>query len=128
MCTVAAIKVDQLADAIAKELNLYSDSVTAAFKKSVDEISKEAAQALNTDSPKRTSRYAKQWTAGDRYESHRTKRVTVYNKKRYQLTHLLEHGHAKRGGGRVPGKAHIAPVEAKAIEKLEKAVREAAQG
>ena len=31
-----------------------------------------------------------------------------------------EHGHAKRGGGRVPGKSHIAPAEQAGIDQLEK--------
>ena len=47
-------------------------------------------------------------------------RVTVHSRNRYQLAHLLEFGHAKRGGGRVSGRAHIAPAEQAGIEQLEK--------
>ena len=41
------------------------------------------------------------------------------------LPHLLEHGHAKRDGGRVEAKPHIASAEAKAEEQLLKDIKQA---
>lgn len=122
-----AIKVDQLANAIEKELTFYSEAVTGEVKKAVDDVAKEAVKDLKADSPRRSGQYAGDWTRKMAYENTRTKRNTVYNKGHYQLTHLLENGHAKRGGGRVGARVHIEPVEQKAIETLEQRIREVAK-
>ena len=57
-----------------------------------------------------TGKYAEGWTS--RFETERfSAQGIIYNKDVPGLPHLLEHGHAKRGGGRVPGREHVAPVE-----------------
>jgi hypothetical protein len=53
---------------------------------------------------------------------------TVYSPNRYMLAHLLEKGHAKRGGGRVRAIPHIAPAEEAGIEMLEGLIEKAVRG
>ena len=114
------IKVSELAQELAQGLSEYSQEVADAIKKATDEVAEEAVQELKSTSPVLTGSYAKGWTKSKAYESKSAKRNTVHNKTDYQLTHLLEKGHASRNGGRVAAKVHIRPVEEKVKGEIEK--------
>ena len=99
-------------------LKQYYPNVVETTTEVIDEVSKEAVKKLKQGSPKGAKgKYAKGWTR--KVETGRlTVGATVYGKHgTYQLAHLLEHGHAKRGGGRTESLVHIAPVEQWAIDE-----------
>ena len=75
--------------------------------------------------PKRTGKYAKSWSTKKTKENSHSLEMTVHSKNRYQLAHLLEKGYAKRGGGRVQGRPHIAPAEENGVQMLENLIEEA---
>ena len=113
------ISIDALADTVMECLNDYADVSTEGMKKAVRKAGNTVKKEIGANAPKDTGAYAKSWTVKNTKENSHSLEVTVYSKNRYQLAHLLEHGHAKRGGGRVAGKSHIAPAEQTGIEQLE---------
>ena len=116
------IKAEELAKKISDEMHDFKDEKIENMKKLIDETAKETQKQLKQTSPKRTGKYAKDWSKETVFENALKKRVTVFNKKTYRLTHLLEKGHAKRGGGRVAAIPHIKKAEEAAIETIEKKV------
>lgn len=71
----------------------------------------------------KSGRYKKSWAVKRQKETSTTLEMVVHSRNRYQLTHLLEKGHAKRGGGRVKAMPHIGPAEEKGIMTLEDSIR-----
>ncbi len=122
------VRIDQLAAAVMEGLEEYADlaadELKAAVKKAGDSVKKD----IQTNAPKDTGAYAKSWAVKKMRETSNSIEVVVHSRNRYQLSHLLEFGHAKRGGGRVPGKAHIAPAEERAERALEQEIEKALRG
>ena len=112
-----------LENEIANALKEFTTEVEEGLEKSKEKRAKEGAKTLKSSSPKKTGKYARGW---------RARRVgkswVVHNSTSYQLTHLLEKGHAKVGGGRVAPRVHIAPVEEMMIREYEKDVEKVIKG
>lgn len=108
-----------LTNAVNDILRQYSDDVAEVAAEALEDVTKAATKKLKAESPKRTGKYAKGWT----YEIKKGRVLnssTIYGRKNtYPLAHLLEHGHAKRNGGRVAPVEHIKPVEDWAVRELE---------
>ena len=125
---MANVNIDQLAAEIAKGLADYSQDVVEKVNVSSDKVGKAAVKQLKKTSPKRpgSGKYAKAWTMKTEPEAGQpSKRIVYVKAPHYRLTHLLEHGHAKAGGGRVEGKPHIRPAEEMVIQEFMSEVEEA---
>lgn len=113
-----AIKIDKLSDEIMKGLMEYKDLVADDVKSIVKKVGNDTKNEIKNNAPKRTGAYKKSWSVKTTKENSNALTVTVHSKNRYRLTHLLEKGHAKRGGGRTKAIPHIGPAEEKAIKEL----------
>ncbi|UTI44740.1 HK97 gp10 family phage protein [Niallia sp. RD1] len=106
-----------------RQLELYTEEVKQELEVAKEEVAEETVALLKSNSPKRTGDYAEGWT---------TKKVggkvVVHNKTNYQLTHILEKGHANVDGGRTAAQVHIAPAEQKAIDSMVERAERTARG
>lgn len=118
-----AIKVDSLSSEIMKALENYSDDISGIVEKTSNYIGKEAVSELKQTSPRKRGSYAKGWTSRKDKIGKNRYSVKIHNKTDYQLTHLLEFGHATRNGRRTKAIPHIRPVEEKYSQKYEKELK-----
>ena len=93
------IKPEQLASEVMKGLEEYKDLAVDVMKKEIQETGKTVKQQISQTAPRKSGRYAKSWAVKKVKETSNSLDVVVHSRNRYQLTHLLENGHAKRGGG-----------------------------
>lgn len=120
------VGIDNFASELVSLLKEYTDEVEEGMEKVKEKVAKEGAQTLKRTSPvgrRSRKKYRDGW---------RAKRVgtawVVHNATNYQLTHLLEKGHALRHGGRTRAFPHIAPAEEKVIKDFEKGLEKVIKG
>lgn len=122
------VTADTLGATIAGSLQEFSNEKIKKIKEIISEKSKECAKNIKKDSPKRNGKYAKGWTATKQFEDNLNISYVVHNKTDWQLTHLLENGHANRDGSRTEGIPHIEPncekIEAEIDSEIEKKAAE----
>ena len=119
---MANVPIDRLAAEITKAVQEYTEDVTEAIERKVDEVADQVLKEVKRTAPKRTGKYRRGFVKTNRDAPGRTRRI-VWNKKRYMIVHLLEFGHAKRGGGRVAARPHLRPAYDKYVPKLIEEIR-----
>ncbi len=122
------VSIDRLAEAVMAGLTEYAELAADEMKSAVKKAGNTVKKDISANAPERTGQYAKSWRTKTTKESANALEVTVYSPSRYMLAHLLEYGHAKRGGGRVAARPHIAAAEEKGAEELDREIRKALGG
>lgn len=105
------VTVDNLGKAISDILDEYAEEMMLTVDEVTQTVAKKGVQALRSASSVfKGKRYRSGWTVKTEKTRHSTT-CKIWNQAVPGLPHLLEHGFAKRTGGRWEGRTHIAPVE-----------------
>lgn len=121
-------RIDDFSNVLEQALSEYGDTAASSVKQAVTKAGEAVKEQIKTAAPKDTGRYAKSWAVKTTKETATSKNVVVHSTKQYRLTHLLEFGHAKRGGGRTKAQPHIAPAEQAGFEMLLSEVEKGVKG
>ena len=114
---------------ITAALKEYTGAVMDGIDKAVETCGKGMRKEIAGAGPSLSGDYGKGWRCKISDHGRGNKSARVHNKTDYQLTHLLEKGHKKRGGkGRVKAYVHIAPAAEKWTGKFEQMCKEACKG
>lgn len=124
------IKVDELTDVVLEYLKEFEGVTEEACDKGVSEMAKTAVQELRNAHPPGSGEYGSwdEYNKGWKVMQTKTdkryhKKATIHNATHYQLTHLLEKGHALVKGGHTAAFTHIAPVAEKCDDELGRVIK-----
>ena len=122
------VSIDEMDNVIMEELEKYADLAADELKAAVKETAASVRKDIQAGAPVDTGKYKKSWSVKNVREDSESIELVVHSRNRYQIAHLLEHGHAKRGGGRVAAKPHIASAEQRGNEKLVQTIEQKLKG
>ena len=122
------VSIDEMDSAIMEELEKYAELASDDLKAAVKETAASVRKDIQAGAPVDTGKYKKSWSVKNVHEDYESIDLVVHSRNRYQIAHLLEHGHAKRGGGRVAAKPHIAAAEQRGNEKLVTTIEQKLKG
>lgn len=122
------VSIDEMDNAIMDDLEKYADLAADELKAAVKETAASVRKDIQAGAPVNTGKYKKSWSVKNVREDSESIELVVHSRNRYQIAHLLEHGHAKRGGGRVAAKPHIASAEQRGNEKLVQTIEQKLKG
>ena len=90
------VSIDEMDNAIMEELEKYADLAADELKAAVKETAASVRKDIQAGAPVDTSKYKKSWSVKNVREDSESIELVVHSRNRYQIAHLLEHGHAKR--------------------------------
>ena len=101
----------ELEDAVKKALDEERSLTYEALQNAVDKTAKETVENTKAKSPVRTGIYQKNWKSKKAKGGVGIYGRTVYNDKKYRLTHLLENGHEIKGFLEGKGRTHTRAIK-----------------
>ena len=126
-------KPEDLQKVLSDYLNNYREDIQEDVEELTDTITEKAKEELKTTSQSmfknhgRKTPYYRGWSVKLQKKDKLKYHKVIWNRTNYQLTHLLEFGHATRNGGRTRAFPHIRPVEekykAEFVDLLEQRIR-----
>ena len=122
-----SVPIGNFAEEASKLINEGVDQLLVELGAIFEGEAENAVSVLKRRSPKRTGRYAENWTLKKTGKYAKGERAlvggvyyTIYNKEHYRLTHLLEKGAIRAKTGVTRARPHISP----AFEEIKKNIED----
>jgi hypothetical protein len=120
------VSVSELGGEIDRQLTIYSERINEGIRQEAENSLKALIKETKATAPVGNRQKHYRDSISGKYIRNRwnTKAIWYVKGSDYRLSHLLENGHAKRGGGRVEGTHFIQKATDPILEQYLKAVEE----
>ena len=122
------IKPDELGAALEKELTIYGEEINEGLRQVTETSMKKLVKLTKASAPVgKRGKFKKNITAdykGTRGKSRKVSATWYVRAPDYRLTHLIVHGHDKKGGGRTRANPFLENAVNQVLPEYEQAVQE----